>query len=197
MSNLTNVWMIVAVVVGAIAILGGIIKGIKGMFAVYRWKLNVDGDLKKFGGFMDEVKGDIKSIFSSIEQIRLEIARAAGKRVEQTTSPITLTEYGESLAETVKVSDILQDSRVDRVKAAVRDMNAYQIQEYCFDFSKGELLDDLKENESALHKSIYELAFNEGIDVEKISRVIALKLRDRILSDFNKPKSEIDDHAPG
>ena len=167
------------IVVAAIAVIGTIYKIIK-------WTAVVESDRHQFREFMNEVREDIKKILQRIP---------GGEPVEKVTSPIALTDYGKDLSQSINASEIA-DIYIIRVTKDVEKFNAYEIQEYCFSFSKNDLLNDLKTNHSARHDKIHEVAFEQGIDVEKITRVIALELRDKILSTLNKRHSEIDHHSP-
>ena len=172
-------WIVVTAIVGlAITLFGAIIK-------FSRWTAVVDADRNQFREFMREIRDDIKEIFK----------RLPGEPVEKVTSPISLTDYGDKLSQLINASEIA-DIQITKVTKAVENFNAYQIQEYCFSFSKGDLLNELKENHADLYDKIHEVAFEEGIEVEKLTRVIALELRDKILSTLDKPHAEIDQHSP-
>ncbi len=47
-----------------------------------------------------------------------------------------------------------------------------------------------------IYNKIHDVAFNEGMEIEKLTRIIALELRDKVLSRLNKHPSEIDQHDP-
>lgn len=134
---------------------------------------------------LDKINDDIKEIYKLI----------VGNPLEKVTSPISLTEYGKSLSERLEALKIV-DLKLTQVTRSVEGMNAYQIQEYCFSFSKEQLLDELQKKNPELAQKIYEVAFDEGMEIEKLTRVIALEMRDRILSDLNKSHEEIDEHSP-
>lgn len=165
-------------IVVVLAICGATYKFIK-------WTAVVDADRDQFRDFMKEIRDDIKEIFK----------RLPGEPLEKVTSPISLTDYGKRLSQSINALEIT-DLLITRVTKAVEGFNAYQIQEYCFSFSKDELLIELKENHADLFDKIHEVAFEEGIEVEKLTRVIALELRDKILSSLNKLHAEIDQHSP-
>ena len=150
-----------------------------------KWQGEVDTDRANFNDFMTEVRSDIKQIL-----IRLPV-----KPVESISSPIGLTNYGKELSEQIKALEIVE-MQVDRVKDAVKGFNAYQIQEHCFAFCKNELMSELEENQVDRYNQIHEVAYKEGLDLEKLTRVIALELRDKILSSLSKPHTEIDQYSP-
>ena len=103
---------------------------------------------------LDKINDDIKAIYKLI----------VGNPLERSTSPISLTEHGKSLAERLEASKIV-NLKLDQVMMAVEGMNAYQIQDYCFAFSKEKLVDELQEKNPELAHKIYEVAFDEGVEI--------------------------------
>ncbi len=134
---------------------------------------------------LDRIGEDIKEIFK----------RLPGEPLERVTSPISLTDHGKNLSQKINAPKIAE-MQIDKAVHAVKGFNAYQIQEYCFSLSREELLQELKENHIDLYNKIHEVAYDEGIDVEKLTRVIALELRDKVLSSLNKLHTEIDQYSP-
>ena len=75
-------------------------------------------------------------------------------------------------------------------------MNAYQIQEHCFDFCKEKLVEKLQETDKESYEKISAVAFDDGIEMETVTQVISIKLRDMVLSLHGKAHTEIDHHSP-
>lgn len=96
----------------------------------------------------------------------------------ESKSPIVLTEPGEELAEEVSAQEW-----VDRVsgtlKEEVKDLDAYGIQDFCFEYV------DKEENQYSdeEQKVIRDSAFKRGISTYYIRQVLAIKLRDRLLEE--------------
>ena len=93
-------------------------------------------------------------------------------------SPIVLTEPGEELAKEVSAKEW-----VDRVsgtlKEKVKDLDAYGIQDFCFEYvDKDE--DQYSDEEQ---KVIRDSAFKRGISTYYVRQVLAIKLRDRLLEE--------------
>ena len=170
---------------------GGVDADRKNLEGFSEWKGAVDTDRENFKKLMDEIRDDIKNINKRLEKI----FHLLPKPIEATTSPRSLTDYGKELSEKIGASEI-SDTILSEVTEQVKDFNAYQIQEHCFVFSKDELLENLKNDNPDIYKKIHDVAFEEGLEIEKLTRVIALELRDKILSDLNKHPSEIDQHNP-
>ncbi len=88
-------------------------------------------------------------------------------------SPLGLTEYGEGIAKDLgaytwanEVAAILQDQ--------VQGKEAYEIQEYCFGYTKSELT-------SQLEKAVKKVAYERGIKDKDVRGVLAIVLRDKLL----------------
>ncbi len=143
---------------------------------------------------MKRVEEKIEKINDKFEKMNDKLEKIfhflPNEPLEKRTSPISLTDYGKKLSREISASEI-SDMELTNVAGQVKDLNAYQIQEYCFEFAKNELLKKLKEKHLDFYDKIHEVAFHEGIEVEKLTRVIALELRDKILSTLNRPHSEI------
>ena len=180
-------WIVAVLAIGGVAL------------KFIRWTAIVDADRNQFREFMREIRDEMREMRGEMREMRGEIKnifnRLPGEPVEKVTSPISLTDYGKELSQSINASEIA-DLQITKVTAAVENFNAYQIQEYCFSFSKDDLLNELKANHADLYDKIHEVAFEQGMDVEKLTRVIALELRDKILPTLNKPHAEIDQHSP-
>ena len=157
-----------------------------------KWHSGINHRMEKAENRLDKIETRLDTIGDDISEI---FKRLPAKPVESISSPIGLTDYGKELSEQIKAVEIME-MQVDRVKDAVKGFNAYQIQEHCFTFCKNELMSELKENEIDLYNQIHEVAYKEGLDLEKLTRVIALELRDKILSSLSKPHTEIDQYSP-
>ena len=189
--------------------------GVGIILAIGKWIGNVNTDRKSFKEFMKGVEKKIEKIndkfddkFEKIndkfddkfEKINDKLEKIFhllhNEPIEKRTSPISLTDYGQKLSQEISASEI-SDMELTNATEQVKDCNAYQIQEYCFEFAKNALLKKLNEKHRDFYDKIHEVAFNEGIEVEKLTRVIALELRDKILSSQSRLHSEINQHEPG
>lgn len=128
------------------------------------WKGKIDSDRKMFSDFMEEIRKDIKEILT-----RLPPVEAAG------TSPITLTEFGRSIAEEVGAREVAERLAPD-VREQVRGMEPYQVQEHCLEFMTSKHA-PAPELDSLINKVAYE----RGVKREQVLRVIAIELRDQLL----------------
>lgn len=158
------------------------------------------------GWKMSTWKGSIENRLSGVENLAERYAKKTdeiytiivgrfGRSVEQATSPVTLTEYGAELSDKIEARTIV-DAYADALYQEAKDMNAYEVQEHCFLFCKNRLLDDLEKSDRDYFDKISDIAFQEGIEMEKLMRVLGIELRDRILQMKGKSHAEVDAHSP-
>ncbi len=170
-------WIWVAVVFMATGII----------FAFGKWVGNFNSDRKSFEEFMKRVEEKIEKINDKLEKIFHSLPN---EPLEKRTSPISLADYGKKPSQEIGASEI-SDMELTNATEQVKDFNAYQIQEYCFEFAKNELPKKRNEKHLDFYDKIHEAVFHEGMEAEKLTRVIALELRDKILSSLNRLHSEI------
>ncbi len=113
---------------------------------------------------LDEIRGDIKKMFHSLGQ---------AEAVPQ--SPLRLTDYGREL-----LAGIGGEPWAARLATALKDgvqgMEAYEIQEFCFDYVENKL-EPSDDEQAAMRRTAYE----KGARMAQVQRVLALELRDRLL----------------
>ena len=93
---------------------------------------------------------------------------------------MTLTEFGKELSEKVNAGEIVK-RYADELIVEVKGMKEYQIQEFCFNFAKEDLLVKLTENAFEDFERIANVAFSEGMEIDQVTQVIGLELRDYLL----------------
>ena len=151
-----------------IALVGTMVTVVGSLVGIGIWIGSGNTDRKAFREFMAEVRADIKAILN-----RLPSDTIGGQ------SPLALTAKGKrvSLQLNVKAwANQLAPSLVDSIK----DKKPYDIQEFCFDYVRGNLgLTDKMESQ------IKDCAYQEGTDREGVLDVLAIQLRD-VLIETNK-----------
>lgn len=140
------------------------------IFLFGQWKGKVDEAQSAFKtaleSFMEEIRADIKSIFERMAPV-----------TATSGSPIRLTDLGHKISARLDANAIA-DSLVPQLRARVSGMQPYEVQEFCFTYVRGSEFapsDDLK-------TLILQCAFDNGINQEQVLDVIAIELRDRLLS---------------
>lgn len=111
-------------------------------------------------------------------------------------SPISLTEMGKAMADTINADKILSEHIDSLVKEVELDApkNAYDIQVVSMKVAKEKLLSYLNENNL---NAIKDEAYAKGILVEDIMTIFGVLLRNQILKNKGIPISDVDVHSNG
>ncbi len=165
------------------------------LFGIIAWFVTANSKLKDLEDIRKNAQGLLKGL-KSIEEIREkinvligrvdtlsdEVIASRGKAIYQSDSPVSLSEYGESLSKKIDVKFITDKYEKQLTKKAKkREMNAYQIQQSCFDFAQNQIPKDLEKNYKEQYDKLANVAFNEGIQIRDLMRVLGLILRDQVL----------------
>ena len=142
------------------------------VFLIGEWKGNVDNDRRDFKSFMEEIRTELSRIHSRIDDI---FGKLGGPATVQTTSPITLTELGQSVSETLGASAWAEE-RAPRLLKRVADAGAYDIQVFAYQYVEDEFTPD-----PAMEATIKQCAYENGLRRKQVLDVLAIELRDRLL----------------
>ena len=153
--------------IGAIAMIVALARLV---FLFGQWKGKVDEAQSTFktalDAFMEEIRADIKEILE-----RMGPAKSTGG------SPITLTDLGRKISARLDAGAIA-DSLVPKIRARVSGMQPYEVQKPCFDYIRG---GEFKPTDD-VNALIMQCAFDNGLNRDQVLDVIAIELRDRLLS---------------
>ena len=166
----------------------GIALGVFLLWKVPVWKTSIEHRLTAVEKAVEDFSGKMNEVHSAI-------INKYGRAVDQVGSPVVLTEYGKDLYQKIDAEKIV-NKYADRLLQETKNMNAYEVQEHCFGFCKEKLLGELKHQDEVSFEKISAVAYEEGIELEKITRVIGISLRDQVLSMQGKSHAEVDDHSP-
>lgn len=128
------------------------------------WIGAVNTDRTNFKEFMAEVRDDIKTILGRLPPTEIT-----------SSSPLRLTELGKTISKGIDAP-----TWADRIVLSlqhVQDMEAYEIQDFCFEYVKDELA--LSKEEIRLIRSV---AYENGVKEEQVRRVLAIEIRDKLLA---------------
>lgn len=152
-------------ILATLGILGGI--GV-GIFKIGGWYGSVNSDRKNFKEFIDKVDRKIEELLEKVSKLPSETLKR--------TSPIHLTELGESISKELKASHWAKEVAPGLV-VQVKGQKAYEIQKFSFDC--------LKRRRSVLTESmeitVEMCAYEHGLGKTEILDVLAIKLRDELL----------------
>ena len=169
----------------AIAVLGFLLYGI-------RWLITLDLRMKdlepirKNAQAIAETPEKVESLSRKVDHIYAKIDKLP-EDIFRHSSPLSLSEYGQKLSDKIDASAIASKYKRQLISVVKeQNMRPYQIQQSCFDFSKKEILSDLKENDEEQYNQLTDVAFNEGVEVEVLMKITGLVLRDQVLEAFNE-----------
>ena len=172
-----------------------VVAGIWFLWKVPTWKAGIEHRLTNVEKSVDKLENSVDKLSGKVNEIYGIIINKFGRDVDQADSPVILSDYGKDLYNRIDAEKIV-DRYAERLLQETKGMNAYQIQEHCFLFSKDNLLEDLEKNDKESFETVSDVAYMEGIDLEKIMRVVGIPLRDRVLSMQGKSYTKVDDHSP-
>ncbi len=145
------------------------------------------GDLSAKVGKMETVPGKVAALDAKVDSLADKVDMLCNgvflylkNGVEQSKSPTSWSTYGEQLSEKIDAGAVAA-IYVERLHRLTTAMNAYQVQERCFAFCDHELMDDLEKTDRVLFDKISMTAYQNGIRMNNLTRVVGLHLRDKVL----------------
>lgn len=156
---------------------------------------NLDKLEKKYEKGVEYIENNLDKLEKKHEKTHDMLLRFIGHRLVKKSSPLTLTDFGTEISDQIGGSEIAK-KYADKLLPETRNLNTYQIQEHCFRYSKEKLLDDLNKNNPNQYELIHAVAFENGLEIDEITRAVGIKLRDAILSKSATSHSGIDKHSP-
>ena len=145
-------WIAVAIAVGGL------------IFGAGKWVGAVNSDRTSFNEFMKEIRDDVKKILDRLPS-----------QAVSSGSPLQLTELGRTISARIGGLSIAEELAA-KMREQAGGKQAYEIQEICFDYVLKRY--EPPEEQEALIK---ECAYENGIDLEQVMKVIAVELRDFLL----------------
>lgn len=152
----------VAEVVGILILILGVGTAVH---KISKWSGSVDTDRTNFREFMQKIEDKIEQIF-----LRLPPPKTVNSR-----SPLRLNPLGEHIWAELNASEWI-DTFADTVHESVKDKEAYEIQEYSFEY-----VDNNNHYSEDQLRIIRRLAYENGLSDFDVRRVVGIKLRDRLL----------------
>jgi hypothetical protein len=139
-----------------------------------------------------DLRRDINNLRKDIDKRLDEIVAiiSGGKSVEQTTSPIQLTDYGTEISKQLGFQDVINEVLHD--VEIEQGMNEYQIQQLCFDYAQSEFMERISPDN---REKIEKVAFEEGMPIQTVLRVVGIELRNAKFNQLGINRDAIDHHA--
>ena len=115
----------------------------------------------------------------------------------KSVSPRTLTDYGAKLSQQIDAPS-LAARYAPSLRDKIGSMNAWQIQELCFNHAENEIMNDLQQHDIDRYTQITMCACREGIDLSRVMRVVGIVMRDQLLQQTGQlPRAQTDPAFPG
>ena len=127
-------------------------------------KTSADSDRSILRDFMKEIREDIKKIFE-----RLPSPTLSGN------SPLRLNTLGQSISGKLR-GRTWAEQVAKQLVGTVQGKSPYEIQSQCFDFV------EQAELEQSMRKAVLDCAYENGISEDQVLDVLAIELRDIVLS---------------
>ena len=159
-----------------------IVLGLAALGAIWKlgnWMGGKDEFARTVGGSIETIQTDIKRIFRLLSE---------GDTVES-SSPLRLTDLGRTISGFLEAGNWARTT-AEKVASEIpkSEVHPYGIQSYCFEYVKR--VDTISES---LRRKVQEAAFNNGIEINKVERVLAIELRDVLLKRFGLEAPEKSD----
>ena len=129
-----------------------------------KWIGSVNTDRTSFKEFMEEIRADIKAIFSRLPPTTVS-----------RQSPLRLTDLGKAISEKLNAKNWARQA----APALVKDMKgktAYEIQEHCFKYAENHKFEDSPD----MARAILDCAFEHGLKDSQVRDVLGVELRDMV-----------------
>ena len=128
----------------------------------------------------------ILAVVKKVEKINETLINRYGKDVTRIDSPVSLSDYGIELSKKINAPSIVTEYAPKLTqKAKEKHMNRYQIQKNSFTLAK-QALENLEKIDKKRFDRLANLAYEEGIEIESLIKILGLELRDEVLKSVNR-----------
>lgn len=131
---------------------------------ISKWSGSVDTDRENFKKFIQEVKSDIKELFSRLPP-----------PVIKSGSPLVLTDFGKEISKLAAGSKWATKTAI-KFLDQIEGKKPYQVQKFAFEVAENDEYFSDKE-----YERIQEAAYERGIDEKLVRQVLGVELRDKLL----------------
>ncbi len=145
----------------------------------------------KFDGIdarFNKVEKDISRIETLINTV---LGLISPKPISESQSPVELNELGNEIFAKINGNNLVKN-HIDFIEHD-DEMNAYQIQQVCFDYAQAELMEKISDEERG---TLQKAAFDAGLPIQSILRILGIELRNAKLNALNMNPAAIDSQDP-
>ena len=150
-----------------IGVAGIVFAVVRTILAIGQWKGRVDSSLDTIKTTLKEIRDDVKQIFERLPR--------PSSSLFTDNSPLRLTDLGRSISETLGAPQWAAEV-APSLKNRVKDMVAYDIQEFCRTYVYREFQPTPDQEEK-----IKACAYENALDRREVLDVLAIELRDVLL----------------
>ena len=164
-------WKGGTIVLATLALLAAIVSALA-------WFIRTSDDRKNFKKFMREIRKDIKGVSRTLNQVVGILIRGGASElsvIAEGASPLRLNELGRKISEDTKAKEWTH-AHADTLHNQVTGKSAYDIQKFCFGYVTEEILGKVEV------QKVKDVAFDNGISIYSVLRVMAFELRDCLLA---------------
>ena len=133
------------------------------------------------------INASLKNLISRVSHLAQRVGDIDGKQEMKMNSPISLTKKGQELLDAAD-GKRLAEKYHSKIKLSTSASN-YEVQETCLAFAEFDFLDKLESQEKT---ELENLAYQRGISIERVLRVIGIEMRDLILAERKKSETSAD-----
>ena len=154
--------LIVVAIIAVLSVLG----------TIFTWVGRVNSDRENFKDFMKDVRGKLDRIFDRLPKATL-----------QSESPLSLTPFGQKVSKHVAAKQWVVNIVADLL-GRVKGQTEYEIEQFAMNYMRDTFVPD--GNQKAL---LQKVAYDNGLGVDEVLRVIAVELRDALLAQKPSPEA--------
>ena len=144
-----------------------------------KWEGSVTAKIESFEKFAKDVREELREIRDDVKKIfeRLPAQATASE------SPVPLTDLGKKISKEIEAPKWVEQV-ISSLVPQVNGKGHYDIQEFCFEYVKGESV--LTEK---MDKRVKSSAYDNGIEKWQVLRVLAIELRDALFEQLKMDKN--------
>lgn len=161
------------------AIVGTLLAAFGVAVSIGIWIGKVNTDRASFKNFMSEIKTEMKEVQAKLNRILGGLSHP----VTTKESPVVLTEEGSDLSDCIDAKTVVDELATD-LFPRINGMDKYQVQEFCEDY----FIDQHNPGDDVESKW-RECAYQKGLKMHHVHLVLAVELRDKLLSMRGRPRT--------
>lgn len=149
-----------------------VIAGLSGLVGIGVWVGKINEHKASGSSFMSDIKSEIAQLRSDVKELSTQL----GNHTIKNASPLLLTDLGQDISRKLAAPS-WAEKQAEELFEQVKGKTKYDIQEFAFEYVREKYTPD-----EVLETSIKLSAFEKGLRKEQVLNVLAIELRDRLIS---------------